>query len=230
MKALPKIITSGVGIALCCALNVLTAQAAPNMIYDPSFENLLMAPNPNPNGVPGWATFGGATFSSTYAHTGSLGMDTPGGAGGYSVPGAYEVFAANPGQTFTLSGWVYTPNALVPNSNDFAILQLSFFAGSPPNNFGGAPGVGPAVGVNVGTPSGGGGVPLPQGVWTFASISATAPAGANSLGVYLLNINADSNAHFAFDDISLTVPEPTTLSLCALGLLGLPLLRLRKRS
>ena len=228
MKALPKLISGGVGIAVCLALNVLTAQAAPNLIADPGFENLLMAPNPNPNGVPGWATFNGANFSSTYAHTGSLGMDMPGGTGGYTVPGAYEVFAASPGQTFTLSGWVFTPNALVPNSNDFAILQLAFFTGTPPNNYGGGTAL-PTFGVNFGTPIGGPSVTLPQGVWTFGSVTATAPATTGSLGVYLLNINADSNAHFAFDDISLTVPEPTTLSLCALGLLGLPLLRLRRR-
>jgi hypothetical protein len=153
---------------------------------------------------------------------GSWVLDTPDNGGGYSVPGSYQVFAATPGETFTFSGWVYTPNQLVANDNDFAILQLSFYTGSPPNNYAGGTGVGATSGVNVGDPAGGGGVALPQGTWTFATVSATAPAGANSLGAYLLDINADSNADFYFDNISLTaVPEPNTLALGAMGLLGL---------
>lgn len=158
----------------------------------------------------------------TYAHSGSWSLYTPDNGGGYSVPGSYQVFAASPGQMFTLSGYVYTPNTLVANDNDFAILQLSFYTGSPPSNYGvGANG--PAVGVNVGDPSGGGGIALAPGVWTFASVTATAPAGTGSVGAYLLDINADKNADFYFDDMSLTatpVPEPACLSLAGLGLLG----------
>jgi hypothetical protein len=219
----------------CVGLLTLTVQSgkAQNLLTDPGFEGQITAPNPNPTGVPGWANFNGAQFSQTYAHSGSWSLYTPDSGGGYSVPGSYQVFAATAGQTFTLSGWVYTPNALVANDNDFAILQLSFFAGSPPNNYGGT-GVGPAYGVNVGDPNGGGGVALPQGVWTFASVTAIAPAGANSMGAYVLDINADPNADFYFDDLTLTaspVPEPATLSLCALGgLAGFAGLRLRRKA
>lgn len=221
MKTILKVLGTVAGATAALSVVTSTAQAQ-NLIADPSFENQATAPNPNPTDVPGWASFGGATFSQTFAHSGSWSLYTPDNGGGYSVPGSYEVAAVTAGDTYTLSGWVYSPNALVPNSNDFAILQLSFFAGSPPDNYAGAPGVGPAYGVNVGTPAGGGGVALPQGVWTFASVSAVAPAGANSLGAYLLNINADANADFYFDDISLTaVPEPCTLALVGIGLAGI---------
>src|SRR5208282_6290471 len=122
-------------------------------------------------------------------------------------------FVAHPGDTFTLSGWVYTPNALPLLGNDFAILQLAFYTGAAPNNY--AEGSNTAIfGVNVGQPAAGGGLPLPPGVWTYASVTGTAPAGTASLGAYLLNIDADSNADFYFDDMSLTVipAEPPVIT------------------
>jgi PEP-CTERM motif len=209
----------------------LPSAASANLLTDPGFELQTAAPNPNPNGVPGWGNFGGAAFLNTpLAHSGAWVLDTPDNGGGYNVPGTFQTFAATPGQQFTFSGYVYTPNALVAGSNDFAILQLSFFTGAPPNNYAGGSGVGAVDGVNIGTPAGGGGLPLPQGVWTFASVSETAPAGANSMGAYMLDINADANADFYFDDMSLTatsVPEPATLSL--LGIAGLAALHRRRR-
>lgn len=216
--------------ALCAAaFSFSLSSQAQNLLADPGFEGQVTAPNPNPTGLAGWANFGGAIFSTNFSHSGSWSLYTPDNGGGYSVPGSYQDFAATPGETFTLSGWIFTPNALVPNSNDFAILQLSFYSGTPPTNYAGGSPTGPAVGVNVGQPAGGGGVPLPQGVWTYASVTATAPAGTGSLGAYILNINADANADFYFDDMSLTVvPEPTALSLVVLGLLSFSTVRLAR--
>jgi hypothetical protein len=208
---------------------------AQNLLYDPGFEQGLTAPNPNPTGIQGWSTFGGANFLTTpLAHSGTNVMDTPDNGGGYSVPGAYEVFAASAGQTFVLSGWVYTPNLLVSNSNDFAILQLSFFTGAPPSNYGGGTALS-VYGVDIGTPIGPtpSTVGLPQGVWTYASVTGVAANQGlnhvNSVGAYLLDINADANADFYFDDMSLTiVPEPSTVALVLTSLFG-GFLFLRKR-
>lgn len=190
-----------------------------NLIVDPGFESGTTAPNPNPTGVPGWAFFAGAGEPpDPNAHSGIFSCYMNGAPGGYYVPGAYEVFAASPGQTYTFSGWVYTPNALVAGSNDFAILQISYTTGAPPSNYAGGT-LQAAFGVNLGTPGTTpnvippGTVPLPQGVWTHASVTATAPAGTNSMGVYLLNINADANAFFYFDDTSLVLNKPGDFNL-----------------
>ena len=228
MKTSYKIIGSALGTAAVLALAPQVAQAQ-NLLTDPGFENQTAAPNPNPTGLPGWANFGGAAFLNTpLAHSGNWVLATPDNGGGYSVPGSYEDFAATPGEMFTFSGWIYTPNVLPVNGNDFAILQMSFFTGAPPANYAGGTGLG-SVGVNVGQPIGGGGVALPQGVWTFATVSATAPAGANSMAAYILDINADANADFYFDDMSLVVPEPSSLALGAVGLGGLWLGFIRRR-
>src|SRR5271154_415958 len=78
------------------------AQQLPNtLLADPGFEQGLTAPNPNTNGVPGWAEFNGAAILTTpVAHSGTNVMDLPAGAGGYSVPGADQVFGASAGETF----------------------------------------------------------------------------------------------------------------------------------
>jgi hypothetical protein len=203
--------------AIACMGLAATSAWATNLLVDPGFESQTSAPNPNPTDVPGWANFGGTSFLNTpLAHSGNWVLDTPDNGGGYNVPGTYQEFAASPGQVYTFSAYVYTPNALVSGSNDFAILQLSWFTGA--NTGGSADGTN---GVNVGTPAGGGGLALPQGVWTLASVTATAPAGTNSLGVYLLDINADANADFYFDDASLTLaPEPATFSLLSIASLA----------
>ena len=204
------------------------------LLTDPGTEQELTAPNPNPTGQAGWANFGGTSFLTTgLAHSGTNVILTPGGAGGYSVPGTYQDFAATAGQTFVLSGWVYTPNVLPAAGNDFAILQLSFYTGAPPSNYAGGTALS-VYGVNVGEPAGGGGIPLPQGVWTYASVTGTAlNAGlnhVNSVGAYILDINADANATFYFDDMSLTViPEPSSIMLALTGLCGLVVFARKRR-
>jgi len=223
-------------LSLACAgvftLAVAGSVSAQNLLYDPNFDQELTAPNPNPNGVQGWATFGGANFlATTTALSAPNVMYTPDNGGGYSVPGAYEVFTCTAGQVFTFNGWIYTPNNLPTLGNDFAILQLSFFTGAAPNNYGGGTGLS-VYGVDVGQPAGGGGVPLPQGTWTFASITGTALNQGlnhvNSVGVYLLDINADANADFYFDNMALSVPEPSTIALVLASMAG-GILFIRKR-
>ena len=216
-------------LLVCFAISalVMSSTSRANLLTDPGAEQETTAPNPNPTGIPGWSFFNGAQFLTTgLAHSGTNVVYTPDNGGGYSVPGAFQNVAATAGSTYTLSGWVYTPNLLVSNSNDFAILQLSFWTGSGYSN------ASTVVGVNVGTPIGPGPttVGLPQGVWTFASVTAVAPAGAGGVGAYALDINADPNADFYFDDLNLTVvPEPSTVAMALTGLVGLVAFAKRRR-
>jgi hypothetical protein len=205
-----------------------TTSKAQNLLTDPGAEQEITAPNPNPTAIPGWSFFSGAQFLTTpNAHTGTNVVDLPGGGGGYSVPGAFQNVPTTAGQSYTLSGWVYTPNLLVSNSNDFAILQLQFWNGAGYSNANGG-----AVGVNIGTPIGPGPttVGLPQGVWTFASETVAAPAGSDGVSAYALGINADANGTFYVDDMSLTlVPEPSTVAMALTGLVGLVAFAKRRR-
>jgi len=227
---------ASIGGALASALicgAFSSSASAQNILTDPGFENQTAAPNPNPSNIAGWSTFNGAAFLSTpAAHSGSWVMDAPAGGGGFTVPGAYESFNATPGQTFTLSGFVYTPSTLVTGDNDFAILQLSWFTGAAPlaSNIGGNGTAGVDIGDPAGTPPAGT-VALPEGTWEFASVTGTAPAGTNSMGAFLLGINADTNGTFYFDDMTLTetaVPEPASLGLLGLG--SLMVLKRRRRA
>jgi hypothetical protein len=212
-----------------------SSKAQVNLLVDPSFE--LMTGSPT--GVGGWGTFNGAVFSGAEHHTGVESMYTPAAAGNYTVPGAYQIVPGVPGDTYTLSGWVFTPATLATGSNSFAILQISWY--QTPTG-GTAAGAVTTAGVDVGTPAGtppANTVSILPGTWTFASITAvdptsTPPSGPGGLGVgaYLLNINppAPNNNDFYFDDISLVddsapIPEPASLSLVGLPLLGLALRR-----
>jgi hypothetical protein len=206
--------------------------ASANLLTDPGFES-----GGTPavtGGIGGWTAFGGAGFSQAQAHTGSWSMNAPYVAPAYSVPGAYQIVPAVAGDTYTMTGWVYTPNTLVSGSNDFAILQMSWYQ-TPTGGAAAGPTGGQTVGTDVGTPGGtppASTVALPPGTWTYATVTGVAPSGTEGVGAYLLNINADSNANFFFDDITLVddsvTPEPTTVAL--LGLAGLPALIRRRRA
>jgi len=216
-------------------LAMSTTSRAQNLLADPGAEQELTAPNPNPNGLAGWSFFNGTQFLTTGVALGGTNViDTPAGGGGYSVPGAFQNFAASAGQTFVFSGNIYLPGALTPNGNGFALLQLGFFTGAPPNNYGGGTEISSASSPNYGQPAGGGGVNLPVGVWTPISVTGTAVNvglnHVNSVGAYILDINSDTTATFYFDNMSLTVvPEPSSVMLVLAGLSGLVMFARKRR-
>src|SRR5882724_951729 len=62
-----------------------------NLLVDPGSEGAVISGTGN--GVGGWTFFNGGVFSTTFAHSGTNANKLAGG-GGFSVPGAYQTFAA----------------------------------------------------------------------------------------------------------------------------------------
>lgn len=215
-----KIPPSIVGAATCVvALSIggLSAQAQ-NLLSDPGFES----------GGTGtaWSTFGNVTFSQTYAHSGSWSLDDS-GAGGFTVPGSFQTFAATAGESFDMSGFGLIATAPAAGAS-FGGLQITFFSG--PNG----------TGSNLGTVQTSPGNALfsnqinstsPTGVWIALDTgTATAPTGTESMQAFTLVVDQNPTTVY-FDDLSLTqVPEPSSFALAGLGALGLfGMLRRRRK-
>ena len=145
------------------------------------------------------------------------------------VPFAAQYLPVTVGQTYTFSGWVYTPQDLHVTGGDID-FAIDFFSGSPPNNYGG----GQVLSItDAGYGEVSGGNPLPQATWTPFTVSATATVVGGqtpgSLGVYMENPSANEGANFYVDDVSLVVPEPAGAALGASCLIA-ALTRRRGRS
>ena len=223
MKTTLKIKTAAV---LACmgmfTMAIVQSGSAANLLSDPNFASGTAVPS----GMGGWATFNGAAFSSNF----TLGPTTfsmeDSGPGGYHVPGSFQYVAATPGVSYLFTGYAYIPTALA-SSADQGFLQITFVDSTTTQNLG-----------TVQTSPGNALVSSPvinnasaTGTWIEMSEIATAPANTAYAEPFTLVLDADAPTTVYFDDLSLTVvPEPATLSLCALGLAGFAGLRLRRKA
>ena len=218
MKTFTKVISRAVGVAAALALSMSTTQAQ-NLLSDPSFESGTVVPS----GVGGWGTFNGAAFSTAQALTGTYSMLNA-GPGGYTVPGSFQFLPSSAGLSYVLTGYGEATAPLTGASEGF--LQVTFFSG--------ANGAGSNLGTVATSP---GNAQLsnlitsssPTGTWLPLNETVTAPAGAASIAVYTLVLDANATS-VAFDDLVLNqVPEPSSLALLGMGL-GLPFFSLRRRN
>lgn len=220
------------GVACAAAFTLAMAQTsrAQNLLNDPYFASGTFVSG----GVGGWSPFNPpqSIFSTAYTFGPTTYSMELVGYGGYSVPGAYQTLPTAAGDEYDLTGFSYAATA-PPAGTDFGILQITFFSG--PNA--GGNNLGTIDVSNGNTPTGAGNAQVsnqinsssPAGTWISMDTGiAEAPAGAESLAVYALVIDQNATTVY-FDDLSLTaVPEPTTLSLAGLGLLGLLGIRVRR--
>jgi PEP-CTERM motif len=217
---------SKITLCLAClaALTLVTANTSmANLLTDPGAEGQVTSPTLD--GYNGWSLFNGAAFDNTQAHSGQWSIALNGGA--WSVPGAYQQFAASAGQQFTLSGYGMVTNVLQDIGNPgfpWVGLQISYFNGlgidiGTVETGGVGAYATPASKIEVGEPTG----------WTFLTVTATAPAGAASVQVFGINLNGGGDAGWV-DDLDLVlVPEPSTIALALTGMLGLVAVGWKKR-
>src|SRR3954471_18597563 len=109
MKPLRFFALTAIAIALFA-----TTQAAANELANPGFETDAVLDSPPVPVVTGWITFGNTNTTSANldpVRTGIGSLQLAGG-GNFGVPGAYQVFPANPGETWDLQGYMLTQNTL----------------------------------------------------------------------------------------------------------------------
>ena len=211
----PKVITSVVGIAAALAVS---AQA--QVIVDPNYSGPYTANPITVAGVDqGWAPFSSGLIATSPTYNGaptSLGLAL-GAQDGWGTPGAYQIDSGvTPGQTYTVSAWVYQTAAATTAGG---LLQLGFEQPSL-SGISTVENPGKTVGITINGA---------LGVWTQYSVSATAPAGYTDSIVYTMaqDFNNPNPLAFYFDGVSL-VPEPATIALLGMGL-ALPLYLIRRR-
>lgn len=202
-------------------LIVLAFVAAPwsrAALVNPGFETGTAVGNGDVYGAAGWNVFGNVYNVSSpnpapagpHSGTGAVKMfgTFPG------VSGAFQSFPASAGESWTLSGFGLNSSGDPMQPDNFGLLKISFQdAGN--NELAGFES--PHITIST-----------VQDQWQSLNALGTAPAGTHHVNLFALFVQPATNGgSAAFDDLSGgLVPEPTSLSLLALG--GLIALRRRR--
>jgi hypothetical protein len=178
----------------------------------PGEQELLLNGGFESGDTSGWITGGFVLPVTVQSGLFSLVLDAP---GGITVPSAYQEIPASPGETFTLSGYLYTGETLPANAT-FGLLKIVFRdsggvdlepASISKGQFG------PPL--NPGAES----LPFlndesPVEEWIFSEAQAVAPEGTAFVEFFLILVD-ESAATIGFDSISATrssgaggVPQP----------------------
>jgi hypothetical protein len=236
-QKLLKIAASGVCVAAILVLSTTNTRAQ-NLLANPFFEQPIeWTPPTQNNGVlsyQNWTGLGGngpgqqpivldmsgSPDSPPWPGNQALYVPSP-APGNYSPSGAYQVVAPVggiiAGAAYTYSGYFLTDTGTtLANSVD---LELGFLIAGPGNGF-----------TDVGPDTASSFAPVLNS-WTQGTVTAVAPARAEYALVYALLVdgNQTSTEDVYFDNMSLTVPEPSTLALLGMGLAAIPFYFIRRQ-
>jgi hypothetical protein len=151
------------------------------------------------------------------------------GGGNFSVPGAFQTFPANPGETWDFQGYMLTPSTLPANAT-FGLLKIVWSNGVndlPPGpiNIGQA---GPAANPGIEALPFLNSASTPNS-WQFTQAQGVAPAGTTQVSMFALFVDQSAGTGY-FDDLDATkIPEPATIALLGTGALGCVSLARRHR-
>jgi hypothetical protein len=165
--------------------------------YDP--PNLVHYGHFEPGTTMGWTTWCPAV--NTFSRDGAYSLEFT-GAGGWSVPQAFQTVPAKPGEEYHLSGYMYTP-ALLPADATSGFVKIVFR-----DEFGTDL---PPASITIGGPSGDPNYPgaesrpalnasSPVHYWVYSEAQAVAPPNTVSVSFYALNLD-QSAATMYFDSI-----------------------------
>jgi hypothetical protein len=194
----------------------VSAAKAQNVLANPGFESPDASAGDQP-GSTSWNAFNSAfTTRSVTPHSGlqTLKVFGPffvGGGAGVTQGG----FAAAPGQGWTASAFLRDDSSDPMQGSNFAQVQLQFLNSAN------------SVLTTISSPNFT--IANPINTWVPETASGIAPAGTTSAQIVLVHVQLNSpvtGGSVFFDDASLSVPEPASLGLLALGV---PML-LRRRS
>jgi hypothetical protein len=213
-------------------LALLTSLASIGFLVNPASAVVLTNGGFESGNLTGWSgNFLGTTVGApgVGAFEGSFAakLEGPGG-----VAEVNQLFAVNPGNIVNMSGYLLTEN-VIPGGPSFGLFKIVFknlANGDVPFDpalitkgvyNAGFPGAESLVNVNSGTAI---------NTWTFAEVEVQAPAEAVSVQFLALNVDfAGGNNPVWFDGIQATiVPEPASVTMAGLGVLGLLIRRRRK--
>ena len=206
----------GVLGALVAISGLVGPASAANLLVNPGFEDPILAGG-DVFGAPGWEVFGGGTFTIKLApRSGDNAFKTFG-----VTSGAYQQFAASPGQLWEASAWVLNPSFDQMAGEQIATVNIEWRDAADQLIF-------PEFGAPLITSM----TPAGDSASDYIQVGASgvAPAGTAIARFVLLTgafAGPGGGAPF-FDDASFQlVPEPGTLALIGLAT-GVVLVRRRR--
>jgi opacity protein-like surface antigen len=195
-------------VLLCSAVT----SSAQNVLVNPGFETGTAPGNADVGGAPGWSAFGNV-FNVSSPNPNPVGPHSGTGAlkefGTFpGVSGAFQSFPTTAGTAWSLSGFGLNASSDAMQPDNFGTLKISFQDAG--NN--------EILGIDSNHITNA----TPQNVWTLMTANGVAPAGTNHVNLFALFVQPNFNGGSAFfDDLSGgAVPEPATLALSAIVMLG----------